>query len=159
MAIRTVRPESDEILRKRSKEVEEINDKVRELINDMVETMHKYDGIGLAAPQVGVLKRIIVIDLGEETEIIKLINPEIISQKGEQKCEEGCLSIPNYYAQVIRPKEIKVRGLDENGEAIEITAKEVMAVALAHEIDHLEGVLFKDKMIPGTMQYIAPEKT
>ena len=157
MAIREIRNESDEILRKKSREVEVINDKIRELLDDMVETMHKYNGVGLAAVQVGVLKRVIVIDLYDDKGIYKLINPVIIKEKGDQECEEGCLSFPNKYAQVIRPMEVTVEALDENGKKIRVKGKGLLAQALSHEIDHLNGVLFVDKMLPGTMQYVEPQ--
>lgn len=154
MAIRTIREEGDEILRKRSREVEVVDDKIRQLIDDMVETMHKYDGVGLAAVQVGILKRILVIDLYDEKPIVKLINPVILKTKGEQEVEEGCLSFPNKYAKVKRPKEIVVEGLNENGMKVKITATDLLAQALSHEIDHLDGKLFIDKMIPGTLEVV-----
>ena len=110
MATRIIRQEGDEILKKKSKEVEVIDDKIKELIADMIETVHKYNGVGLAAVQVGILKRIVVIDLGEEDiEPFVLINPEIIKEKGEQTVEEGCLSFPNKFAKIVRPKEVKIR--------------------------------------------------
>ena len=154
MAIRTIREEGDEILRKRSREVEVVDDKIRQLIDDMVETMHKYDGVGLAAVQVGILKRILVIDLYDEKPIVKLINPVILKTKGEQEVEEGCLSFPNKYAKVKIPKEIVVEGLNENGMKVKITATDLLAQALSHEIDHLDGKLFIDKMIPGTLEVV-----
>ena len=156
MAIRTIREEGDEILRKKSKEVEVVDDKIRELIKDMIETMHKYDGVGLAAVQVGILKRILVIDLYDEKPIIRLINPVIIKEKGEQEVEEGCLSFPNKYAKVKRPKEITVEGLNEHGQKVRIVATDLLAQALAHEIDHLDGKLFIDKMMPGTLEVVTP---
>ena len=158
MAIRTIREEGDEILRKKSKEVEVVDDKIRELIKDMIETMHKYDGVGLAAVQVGILKRILVIDLYDEKPIIRLINPVIIKEKGEQEVEEGCLSFPNKYAKVKRPKEITVEGLNEHGQKVRIVATDLLAQALAHEIDHLDGKLFIDKMIPGTLEVVTPQE-
>lgn len=156
MAIRTIREEGDEILKKRSREVEVVDDKIRELIKDMIETMHKYDGVGLAAVQVGILKRILVIDLYDEKPIVRLINPVIIKTKGEQEVEEGCLSFPNKYAKVIRPKEITVEGLNEYGQKIRIVATDLLAQALSHEIDHLDGKVFIDKMIPGTLEVVTP---
>ena len=104
MAIREIRLSNDEILRKTSREVETVDDRIKELLDDMVETMHKYNGVGLAGPQVGVLKRVIVIDLYDGEEPLKLVNPKIIKTKGEQEVEEGCLSFPNEYAKMIRPK-------------------------------------------------------
>ena len=158
MAIREIRNETDEILRKKSREVEVIDDKIKELIEDMIDTMHKYNGVGLAAVQVGKLKRVIVIDLYDDKGIYKLINPVIIKEKGEQECEEGCLCFPNKYAQVVRPMELTVEALDENGKKIRVKGKGLLAQALSHEIDHLNGIVFTDKMIPGTMQYVEPEK-
>lgn len=157
MAIRNIRQEGDEILKKKSREVEVIDDKVRELIEDMIETMHKYEGVGLAAVQVGILKRIIVIDIyDEKTPIIKLINPKIVKQKGEREVEEGCLSFPNKFAKVKRPVEVVVEGLNENGEKVKIKATELLAQALCHEINHLEGITFVDIMEPDTLQYVEP---
>lgn len=158
MAIRTIRLEGDEILKKESRQVEVIDERIKELLDDMVETMHKYNGVGLAAVQVGILKRVIVIDLYDDKGPIKLINPVIIKQKGEQEVEEGCLSFPNKYAKMIRPKEITVEALDENGKKVKIQAKDLLAQALSHEIDHLNGVVFVDKMIPGTLEYIEPKE-
>ena len=159
MAIRNIRQEGDEILKKKSREVEVIDEKTKELINDMVETMHKYDGVGLAAVQVGILKRIIVIDIyDEKTPIVKLINPVILKQKGEREVEEGCLSFPNKFAKVKRPVEVVVEGLNENGEKVKIKAVELLAQALCHEIDHLNGITFVDRMEPETLEYVNPEK-
>ncbi len=159
MAIRNIRQEGDEILSKKSKDVEVIDDKVKELIEDMVETMHKYDGVGLAAVQVGILKKIIVIDIYDEnTPIVKLINPKIIKQKGEREIEEGCLSFPNKFAKVKRPVEVVVEGLNENGEKVKIKATELLAQALCHEIDHLNGITFVEIMEPNTLQYVDPNE-
>ena len=157
MAIRQIRLSNDEILRKTSREVEEVNDKIRELLQDMLETMHRYNGVGLAAPQVGVLKRVIVIDLYDGSEPLQLVNPKIVKAKGKQEVEEGCLSFPNEYAKLIRPKEVVVEALNENGEKVKIVGKDLLAQALAHEIDHLNGILFVDNMLPGTLEYIDPE--
>ncbi len=159
MAIRNIRQEGDEILKKRSREVEVIDDKVKELIQDMIDTMHKYDGVGLAAVQVGILKRIIVIDIYDEnTPIVKLINPKIIKTKGERELEEGCLSFPNKFAKVKRPEKVIVEGLNENGETVRIEAVELLAQALCHEINHLDGITFVDVMEPGTLEYIEPKE-
>lgn len=157
MAIRTIRGENDEILKKKSKEVEVIDDKIQELIKDMVETMHNYDGVGLAAVQVGILKRILVIDLYDGSPIIKLINPVITKQKGKQEVDEGCLSFPNKYVRVVRPMEVTVEGLNEKGEKVKIIGKELLAQALCHEVDHLNGIVLTDVMIPGSMEYISQE--
>lgn len=160
MAIRIIREEGDEILKKKSREVEKIDEKVQELIQDMLETMHKLNGVGLAAVQVGVLKRIVVIDIYEEgVKPYILINPEIIKTKGEQTVEEGCLSFPNKFAKIVRPKEVIARALNEKGEQIEIKAKDLLAQAICHEVDHLNGEVFVDKIIPGTLEILTPEET
>ena len=158
MAIREIRLSKDEILRKVAREVEEVDDRIKELLQDMLETMHKYNGVGLAGPQVGILKRVIVIDLYDENKPLLLVNPKIIKSKGEQEVDEGCLSFPNEYAKVIRPKEVVVEALNEEGKKVKIVGKDLLAQALSHEIDHLNGVLFVDNMIPGTLEYVTPEK-
>lgn len=157
MAIRQIRLNGDEILRKKAREVDTVDDKIRELLHDMLDTMHKYNGVGLAGPQVGILKRVIVIDLYDGEEPLLLVNPKIIKSKGKQEVDEGCLSFPNEYAKIIRPKEVVVEALNENGDKVKIVAKDLLAQALSHEIDHLEGILFVDNIIPGTLQYIEPE--
>ena len=157
MGLRNIRTEGDEILKKKSKEVEVIDDKIKELIKDMIDTMHKYDGVGLAAVQVGILKQIIVIDLYDEKPILKLINPKIVKTKGTQEVEEGCLSFPNKYVKVIRPEEVTVEALDENGKNIKVTGTGLLAQAISHEMDHLNGIVLTDVMIPGTMEFIDPE--
>ena len=158
MAIRTIRTEGDEILRKKSKKVEVIDEKITELIQDMIETLHRYDGVGLAAVQVGILKQILIIQEAEDAPILVIINPEIISKSGTQVVEEGCLSFPNKFAKIERPEKIKVRALNEKGKKIEITGKGLLAQALSHEIEHLNGEVFIDKIIPGTLEIIKPEK-
>ena len=159
MAIRTIREEGDEILKKVSRPVEEIDEKLQILIDDMIETMHKFNGVGLAAVQVGVLKRVVVIHIDyEKDEPLILINPEIIKQKGEQVVEEGCLSFPNKFAKVVRPQEVTIEALDRNGNTIKVTGKELLAQAISHEIDHLNGEVFMDKILPGTLEYVTPEK-
>ena len=158
MAIRNLRFENDEILRKRSREIEVIDDRIRQLAEDMMDTMHEYDGVGLAAPQVGILKRIIVIDLYEKDTQYVIINPEIISEKGEQCVDEGCLSFPNQFGKVKRPKEVVVTGLDINGKKIKIKAKDLLAQALSHEIDHLNGIVFTEKVLPGTLEVLTKEE-
>lgn len=157
MAIRRVREYGDEILKKKSKEVEVIDEKIKILIEDMIETMHQYNGLGLAAPQVGVLKRIVVIDLYEEGDLFILINPVIKKEKGKQIVDEGCLSFPNKFAKVERPEEIEVEYLNEKGEKIKLKATGLLAQAVSHEVDHLNGELFIDKIIPGTLEIINPE--
>ena len=156
MAIRNLRYEGDEILKKRAREIEVIDDKIKELAKDMMETMHKWDGLGLAGPQVGVLKRIIVIDLYEEGTQFTLINPVIVKEKGIQEVDEGCLSFPNKFGKVERPKELIVEALDIDGKKVK--ARDLLAQALAHEIDHLNGVLFTEKVKPGTLEVVTPNK-
>ena len=158
MAIRNLRLEGDEILKKKSREVEAIDEKIQILIDDMIETMHKYNGVGLAAVQVGILKRIIVIDLYDDNGPIVLINPVIIKEKGEQEVDEGCLSFPNQFAKVIRPAEVTAEYTDREGKRKRVKAKELLAQAISHEIDHLNGELFIDKIIPGTLEYVESEE-
>ena len=160
MGIRQLRYDGDEILRKKSREVEIVDDRIRRIFSDMDETMHAYNGVGLSAVQVGILKRLVVIDVNYDgSPSLKLVNPVIVKQKGEQVCEkEGCLSFPNQFAEVIRPAEVTVKALDENGKKITIKAKDLLAECLCHEIDHLDGILFIDKMEPGTMEYIENEE-
>lgn len=158
MAIRIIRQEGDEILKKKSRPVENIDDKLKELIKDMIETMHKYDGVGLAAVQVGVLKRVVVIDTYEEGKpVYVLINPEIIETKGSREVEEGCLSFPNKFAKVIRPEKVTLKALNEEGKEVKIKAEGLLAQAMCHEVDHLNGEVFIDKMIPGTLEIVTPE--
>ncbi|MBR4149875.1 MAG: peptide deformylase [Firmicutes bacterium] len=144
MALRKIVTEGDPILTKRCREVPQVTDRVRQLIDDMVETMHDAEGIGLAAPQVGVLRRIIVVDVFDGN-TYELINPEIVEQEGEQYEEEGCLSVPGLVGLVHRPAYVKVKGLDRNGEPVEYEGTDLLARAFCHEIDHLEGTLFNSK--------------
>lgn len=146
MAIRIIRKDDDEILRKISKKVEVIDDRIITLLDDMRDTMYDADGVGLAAPQVGVLRRVAVVDIGEG--LIELINPVIVYESGEQIDEEGCLSLPGKNGAVCRPKKVIVRAQDRNGKTFEITGTDLLARAFCHEIDHLNGVLFTDKIIP-----------
>ncbi|MGX9757013.1 peptide deformylase [Clostridioides difficile] len=146
MALREIRTFDDEILRKKSKKVEKVDNKVRDLLNDMAETMYNTpNGGGLAGCQVGILKRLVVIDLGEG--LIKLVNPEIIKEEGEQIVVEGCLSFPDVWGKLKRPKKVTVQALNENGEKIIIKGSGFMAKCLCHEIDHLDGIVFTDKII------------
>lgn len=148
MAIRNIRIEGDPILRKISKKVPQITDRIKVLLDDMAETMYVADGVGLAAPQVGILKRVIVVDpRDEETGLVKLVNPEIIESDGEQIGVEGCLSIPEFNGTVKRPEHVKVKYLDEDGNEKIWDAHGFPAVVLSHEIDHLDGILFRDKYI------------
>ena len=147
MAIRTIRIEDDEILRKKSRDVKEIDEKIITLLDDMAETMYDADGVGLAAPQVGILKKVVVIDIGEG--LIELINPVVIETRGEKLFEEACLSFPGQMGKVLRPEYAKVEALNRNGEKIVIEGKGVLAVALCHETDHLDRNLYVDKIIEG----------
>ncbi len=158
MAIRNLRYEGDPILKKKSREVEVIDEKIQILIDDMIETMHKYNGVGLAAVQVGILKRVIVIDLYDDNGPIAMINPVIIETSGEVETEEGCLSFPNKFAKVIRPQNVTADFLDREGNTIRVKAKDLLAQAICHEVDHLNGEVFTEKMIPGTLEYIEPEE-
>lgn len=158
MAIRNLRLEGDEILKKKSREVEVIDDKLQILIDDMIDTMHKYNGVGLAAVQVGILKRVVVIDLYDEKGPIVLINPVILKTKGEQEVEEGCLSFPNQFAKIIRPEEVVAEYTNREGKRVKVKAKGLLAQAICHELDHLEGEVFIDKILPGTLEYLEPEK-
>lgn len=158
MAIRNLRYEGDEILKKQSREVEVIDEKIQILIDDMIETMHKFNGVGLAAVQIGVLKRLVVIDLYDDKGPIVLINPVITKTKGEQKVDEGCLSFPNQFAKVIRPEEVTVEFTTREGKAKKLKAKDLLAQAICHEVDHLNGEVFVEKIIPGTLEYVEPEK-
>ncbi|AKL95541.1 peptide deformylase Def [Clostridium aceticum] len=144
MAIRIIRQDDDPVLRKISKKVEKIDEKIHILLDDMIETMYDADGVGLAAPQIGILKRIVIIDVGEG--LIELINPEIVEEIGNQCETEGCLSLPNSSGEVIRPKNVKVKGLNREGQEVFIEGSGLLARALCHEIDHLNGILFIDRM-------------
>ncbi len=146
MALRKVRIDDDPVLRKMSKEVIKFDDRLKELANDMIETMYQEDGVGLAAPQIGILKRLTVIDVYDDSGPKILINPEIIYEEGEQFEIEGCLSVPNVTGYVRRPLIAKVKAQDLEGQSFEIIGEGLLARALCHEIDHLNGVLFIDKM-------------
>ena len=152
MAIRSIRQDGDEVLKKKSREVDRINDKIITLLQDMAETMYQANGLGLAAPQVGILKRVVVIDVGEG--LLELINPEVISESGEQTEVEGCLSFPTVFGEVVRPEVVKVEANNPKGERIVVEGKGLLARALCHEIDHLDGILFKDKVI----RFVDPEE-
>lgn len=154
MAIRNIRIEGDEILSKKSREIEKIDGRIQELIDDMIETMHKFNGVGLAGVQVGVLKRIFVIDLYDDNGPMVFINPKIIKTKGKQEVSEGCLSFPNQFAKIVRPAEVVAEYTNRDGQKVQIKAKELLAQAICHEYDHLEGEVFVDKIIPGTMEYV-----
>lgn len=152
MAIRTIVKVGDAVLSKKCRTVEKIDDRVITLLDDMVETLYDSGGVGLAAPQVGVLKRIAVIDIGDG--LIELINPEIICQEGVQNDLEGCLSLPGKWGYVERPNKVKVRALNRNGEEFEIEGEELLARAFCHEIEHLDGILFSSHV----SEFVEPER-
>ncbi len=144
MAIRQIREKDDEILYKKCKTVEKFDNKLAILLDDMYETMNSRDGVGLAAPQVGILKRVVVIDIGEGK--IELVNPVIIEEEGSQTGNEGCLSVPGVFGIVERPNKVTVKAQDRNGEEITVTGEELLARALCHECEHLDGKLFLDRV-------------
>ena len=137
MALRTIRTEGDSVLTKKCRPVEDMTPRLKELVEDMLDTMYENNGVGLAAPQVGVLKRIVVIDVGDGP--LVLINPEIVETSGEQTGDEGCLSVPGMSGQVTRPNYVKVKALTEDMEEVEYEGEELLARAFCHEIDHLDG--------------------
>ena len=145
MALRKILTKEDPTLRKKSRPVTDINQRIHTLLDDMAETMYASDGVGLAAPQVGTLRRVIVIDVRDENGLIELINPEILEQSGKAFEEEGCLSVPGVTANVERPQKVKVTGLNRMGEEVVYEAEGFLAKAFCHEIDHLEGMLFIDR--------------
>jgi len=145
MALRNIRVNEDPILRKISKVVKNFDERTQILIDDMLDTMYDANGVGLAAPQVGILKRVVVIDIGDGP--IILINPEIVEANGEVKDVEGCLSVPGKQGNVIRPQYVKVKAEDRDGNSIEIQGEDFLARALCHEIDHLNGILYTDKTV------------
>lgn len=140
MALRELRYKDDEVLYKNCKEVRKFDEKLAILLDDMYETMQKANGVGLAAPQVGILKRVVVIDIGEGR--IELINPEITEKSGSQTGNEGCLSFPGVWGEVERPMKVKVKAFDRNGKEFELEGEELLARAICHECDHLDGVVF-----------------
>jgi peptide deformylase len=147
MALRNIRTLGDEILRKHSKAIDIIDDKILYLLKDMADTMYKNEGVGLAAPQVGILKRLVVIDLGQG--LMKLINPVIVEAEGSHEVIEGCLSVPGKFGKLrfgklVRPEKVKVKALNEKGEELLITGEGDLAKCLCHEIDHLDGILYID---------------
>lgn len=156
MAIRNIREMGDEVLNKKCKEVTELTDRTRELIDDMFDTMYEAQGVGLAAPQVGILKRIVVIDVTGEDPIL-LINPVILETSGEQTGHEGCLSVPGKSGVVTRPNYVKVKAYDENMEPFIIEGTELLARAFCHEIDHLDGHLYVEKVEGDLMDVTSDE--
>ncbi len=152
MAIRNIRTLGDDILRKKSRPVEVIDERILTLLDDMAETMYESNGVGLAAPQIGILKRIVVIDVGEG--LIELINPEIVEVEGNIKDLEGCLSVPGKYGYVVRPEKVTVTALNRDGDRITLQGEEMLAKAFCHEIDHLDGIVFVDKVT----EFVEPEE-
>ena len=151
MALRPIVKYGDPVLHSPSKPVETIDDTILKLFDDMVETMWAAPGIGLAAPQIGVPLRVIVIDLSvgeDKKQLIKLVNPEFVEKEGEQKLVEGCLSVPGYEGAPVRPAKVVVRGLDPDGKERTYTGTELLARAFCHEIDHIDGLLFVDRLTP-----------
>ena len=144
MALRRILTEGDPALRKVCKEVTDVNDHIRDIIDDLVESMRDATGVGLAAPQVGILRRICVVET-EPGQVYELVNPKIVYTEGEQFGEEGCLSIPGQSGDVIRPMKVKVEALDRNGNPVSYEGEELLARAFCHEIDHLDGILYTDK--------------
>ena len=161
MALRQIREQQDEILKRKSREVnidDITGERIQNLIDDMIETMYHYNGVGLAAVQVGILKQVIVIDIEDGKGPYVLINPKLLKTKGSKECEEGCLSFPNEFGKVLRPTEVIVEFYDRTANKVKLKAKDLLAQAVCHEIDHLNGVVFVDLVIPGTLEYITPEK-
>jgi len=145
MALRSIRVDEDPILRKKTREVKEINEKIKTIVEDMIETMYVEKGVGLAAPQVGILKRIFVIDIYDETGVKVFINSKITKMSGEVEGEEGCLSIPGKIGKVMRPEKVTVTALNLEGEEFTMEAEGFLARAICHESDHLDGILYIDK--------------
>ena len=154
MALRKIREIGDPILNKTCKEVKEITDRTKDLIDDMFETMYEAQGVGLAAPQVGILKRIVVIDWGDDP--LLLINPEVLETSGEQTGQEGCLSVPGKAGIVTRPNYAKVKAYNEDMEEFIVEGEELLARALLHEIDHLDGHLYVEK-VEGDLMDVVPD--
>ena len=144
--VRNIVKLGDETLRKISKPMQKFDLRLWLLLRDMADTMYKADGVGLAAPQIGILRRVVVIDVQDEHGLIELVNPEIIAMEGEQAGSEGCLSVPGRRGYVVRPNKVTVRAQDRKGKFFEITGEELLARALCHEIDHLDGIMYVDKM-------------
>ncbi|AQT83738.1 peptide deformylase Def [Paenibacillus larvae subsp. larvae] len=144
MAIRIIVMDPDPVLREKAKPVTKFNSSLHKLLDDMADTMYENEGVGLAAPQVGILKRAIVMDVGDEHGLIELVNPEIVATSGEQIGPEGCLSIPDLQGDVRRPMNVTVKGQDRNGNEVIVEGTELLARCIMHEVDHLNGILFTD---------------
>ena len=156
MAIRNIRTKGDPVLGKVCKEITEITPKIKELIDDMLETMYEANGVGLAAPQVGILKRLVVMDCGEGA--IVMMNPVILEASGEQTGDEGCLSVPGKAGQVTRPNCVKCQFMDEDGDICEVEATELLARCICHELDHLDGHLYVEKVQGGLHDVVYDEE-
>ena len=156
MALRNIRIDGDDILRKKCRPITEMTPKIQELIDDMLETMYEAEGVGLAAPQVGILKRLVVIDVGEGP--IVLINPEIVEKSGEQTGMEGCLSLPGKAGEVTRPNHVVCKAFNEDMEEITVEGEELLARAICHELDHLDGILYKDLAKNGLVDVEASDR-
>ena len=156
MALRTIRIQGDPVLTKKCREITEMTPKIKELIDDMLDTMYEANGVGLAGPQVGVLKRIVVIDIGEGP--VVMINPVILEKSGEQTGDEGCLSLPGKAGQVTRPNYVKVRALNEEMEEVELEGEGLLARAFCHEIDHLAGHMYVERVEDGLHDVEPPEE-
>ncbi|MDQ0059576.1 peptide deformylase [Paenibacillus harenae] len=144
MSIRIIVKDPDPVLREEAKEVTKFNSNLKKLLKDMAETMYDAEGVGLAAPQIGISKRVIVVDIGDETGLIEMVNPVIVEQEGEQLGPEGCLSIPNLNGEVMRADRIVVKGQNSDGEHFTVEASGYLSRAFQHEVDHLNGILFTD---------------
>jgi len=148
MALRNICVIGDEVLRKKAREVTVFDDGLSELIDDMIETMSfENRGIGLAAPQVGILRRVFVVDVGDEHGLLEFVNPEIVSSEGKVMSSEGCLSVPERGGTVERPEKLIIKAQNRKGESFELEAEGLLAICICHEYDHLEGVLFVDKLV------------
>lgn len=156
MAIRRILTVGDETLRKHARPVDTIDRRVKTLLDDMAETMYKSEGAGLAAPQVGILRRVVTIDVGDG--LLELVNPEILSMEGEQINPEGCLSVPGRRCTVKRPAKVKIRARDRRGRSFEMEGEGFLAMAICHELDHLDGVLYIDKMIEDVTKRMKEEE-
>lgn len=155
MALRTIRLQGDPVLEKKCREIAEITPKITELIGDMLDTMYDANGVGLAGPQVGILKRVVVIDVGDGP--IVMINPEILETSGEQTGDEGCLSLPGKAGTVTRPNYVKARAFDENMQEYEIEGEELLARAICHELDHLDGHMYTE-LVEGRLRDVTYEE-
>ncbi|MFD0671817.1 peptide deformylase [Cohnella sp. GCM10027633] len=144
MSIRFIVKHPDDVLREQAKEVTKFNANLHKLLDDMADTMYEADGVGLAAPQIGISKRVIVVDVGDDNGLIELVNPEFVTMEGEQLGPEGCLSIPGLQGDVKRSNHVVIKGFDRNGKPIQYEGTELLSRAFQHEVDHLNGILFVD---------------